>query len=83
MNPDIFTTILPGQVHFGFGAIGLVDDALNALGAERVFIVADPGVMTAGLVEPMVAPLKAANFARSRCGRCWRGVEQSGSSSGS
>jgi alcohol dehydrogenase class IV len=62
MKPDIFTTILPGQVHFGFGAIELVGEAVNALGAEGVFIVADPGVMTAGLVEPIVALLKAANL---------------------
>jgi alcohol dehydrogenase class IV len=62
MNPDIFTTILPGQVHFGFGAIELVGEAVNAFSAERVFIVADPGVITAGLVEPIAASLKAANL---------------------
>lgn len=62
MVPDIFTTILPGQVHFGFGAIELVAQEVNALCAERVFIIADPGVVSAGLVEPIVAPLKAANL---------------------
>ena len=62
MKPDIFTTILPAQVHFGFGAIELVAEAGNALDAERVFIVADPGVIAAGLVEPIAASLKAANL---------------------
>jgi alcohol dehydrogenase len=62
MKPDIFTTILPGHVHFGFGALERVGEAASALGAQRVFIVADPGVMTAGLVEPITASLKAANL---------------------
>lgn len=62
MNANIFTTILPRQVHFGFGAIELVGETANALGAKRVFIVADPGVITAGLVEPIAASLKAANL---------------------
>ena len=62
MNSDIFTTILPGQVHFGFGALKRVGEAANALGAEQVFIVADPGVITAGLVEPLTAALKADNL---------------------
>jgi len=62
MNPNIFTTILPRQVEFGFGAVERVGEAVNTLGAKSVFIVADPGVITAGLVEPIAASLKAAKL---------------------
>jgi alcohol dehydrogenase len=62
MNQNIFTTVLPGQVHFGFGAIGLVAEELRAMQARQVFIVADPGVIAAGLIEAVSAPLNAADL---------------------
>jgi alcohol dehydrogenase len=62
MNQNIFTSILPGQVHFGFGAAGLVAEALKALQARHAFIVADPGVIAAGLIEAVADPIKAADL---------------------
>ena len=48
MNQPIFTSVWPGQVHFGFGAIGLLAEELKAMQARHVFIIADPGVIAAG-----------------------------------
>jgi alcohol dehydrogenase len=62
MNQDIFTTVWPGQVHFGFGAVGLVAEELKAMHARHVFIVADPRVIAAGLIESIAAPLNAADL---------------------
>ncbi|MEW5959223.1 MAG: iron-containing alcohol dehydrogenase [Chloroflexota bacterium] len=62
MKPSISTYVWPGQTHFGFGAAGLTGQEAKARRARRVFIVADPGVVTAGLVEPVESSLKAAGL---------------------
>ena len=54
--------IWPGQVQFGFGAAGLVGQEARALQASHVFIIADPGVVAAGLTEPVIASLKVAGL---------------------
>ena len=54
----ISTYLWPGQVHFGFDAARLVGQEAQALGAKKVFVVADPGVIAAGLLEPVIASLK-------------------------
>jgi alcohol dehydrogenase class IV len=54
--------IWPGQVHFGFGAVDLVGREAKALPAGHVFVIADPGVVAAGLTEPVTASLKAAGL---------------------
>lgn len=60
MKPCISTYIWPGQTHFGFGAAGLAGREAKARRAKRVFIVADAGVVSAGLVEPIAVSLEAA-----------------------
>jgi alcohol dehydrogenase class IV len=50
-------------VRFGFGAAGLVGQEAKALQASQVFLIADPGVVAAGLTEPVEASLKAAGLA--------------------
>jgi alcohol dehydrogenase class IV len=55
--------IWPGQVHFGFGAARRVGQEAQAEGAKRVFVIADPGVVAAGLLEPVVESLQAAGLA--------------------
>ncbi len=62
MNP-ISTYIWPGQVHFGFGAAELVGQEAKTREAQQVFVVGDPGVIAAGLLEPVIASLKAAGLA--------------------
>jgi alcohol dehydrogenase len=55
--------IWPGQVHFGFGVARRVGQEALAEGARRVFVIADPGVAAAGLLEPITASLAAAGLA--------------------
>jgi alcohol dehydrogenase class IV len=54
--------IWPGQVKFGFGAAEQTGPEAKALHAGHVFVIADPGVVSAGLTEPVVASLKAARL---------------------
>ena len=54
--------IWPGQVQFGFDAAGLVGQEARARQASHVFIIADPGVVAAGLTEPVIASLKVAGL---------------------
>jgi alcohol dehydrogenase class IV len=54
--------IWPGQVHMGFGAARRVGAEARAEGARRVFIIADPGVVAAGLLEPVFESLRAAEI---------------------
>jgi alcohol dehydrogenase class IV len=55
--------IWPGQVHFGFGAARRVGQEAQAEGAKLVFVIADPGVVAAGLLEPIIESLEAAGLA--------------------
>jgi alcohol dehydrogenase class IV len=51
------TYLWPGKTVFGFGAAGLVGEEARTLGAGKVFVLADPGVVAAGVVEPVVGSL--------------------------
>src|SRR5689334_14502081 len=55
--------IWPGQVHFGFGAARRAGQEAKAEGASNVFVIADPGVVAAGLLAPVVESLAAAGLA--------------------
>jgi 4-hydroxybutyrate dehydrogenase len=55
--------IWPGQVHFGFGAALRVGQEAQAEGAAHVFVIADPGVVAAGLLDRVAESLKAAGLA--------------------
>lgn len=54
--------IFPDQVHFGFGTAQKAGAEAKADGARNVFVIADPGVVAAGLVEPVLASVKAAGL---------------------
>ena len=62
MEQSISTYIWPGQVHFGFGAVERVADEAMTYCGNHIFIIADPGVVAAGLMESVTAPLKAADL---------------------
>ena len=62
MKPQISSYLWPGQVDFGFGAVQRVAEAAKTHRAKHVFIIADPGVLAAKLVESVTAPLKAADL---------------------
>ncbi|HJZ48901.1 MAG TPA: iron-containing alcohol dehydrogenase, partial [Roseiflexaceae bacterium] len=55
--------IWPGQVHFGFGVARRVGEEAKTEGARNVFVIGDPGVAAAGLLDPIVESLAAAGLA--------------------
>jgi len=59
MDTKISTYVWPGDTHFGFGAAALTGREASAQGGRRAFILTDPGVSAAGLLEPVEASLKA------------------------
>ena len=52
---------IPTVMKHGPGAINTLADEVKALEMKRPLIVTDPGIVTAGLLERVAAPLKAAN----------------------
>jgi len=62
LKPSVSTYIWPGQTHFGFGAVDLVGEQAKSRQTKQVFILADPGVVQVGLVEPVTTALKAAGL---------------------
>jgi alcohol dehydrogenase class IV len=63
MTANISTYVWPGQTYFGFGAAKLVGQEARALGAKSAFILSDPGVIAARLLEPVMESLMAADLA--------------------
>ena len=59
METKISSYVWPGDTHFGFGAAGRTGREATAYNARRAFIVTDPGVAAAGLLEPVEESLKA------------------------
>ena len=57
--------IFPDQVYFGFGVAHRVGSELRAEGLQHAFIITDPGVVAAGLVEPIIASLTSAGLAHT------------------
>jgi len=55
-----FTVTQPTKIVFGNGVINQLADEVRALGGNRVFLVIDPGLKSAGLVDRVVAPLRDA-----------------------
>lgn len=53
-----FEFVLPTRINFGPGAAGQLTDELEALGAQKVLIVTDGGIVKAGLLDKITRPLK-------------------------
>ncbi len=60
MTTGIATYAWPGHTHFGFGAAGLAGEEARRLGTTAAFILTDPGVRAAGLVQPVLDSLAEA-----------------------
>jgi 4-hydroxybutyrate dehydrogenase len=58
----ITTFAFPTQIIFGPGAVNKTGEAIGGLGKERPLVVTDPGVVKAGLLERVLAPLKSSNL---------------------
>jgi alcohol dehydrogenase len=57
-----FEMVLRNRVLFGVGAIERLPELVAAAGGSRVFVVTDPGVRGAGIVDPILDRLAAAGF---------------------
>jgi hypothetical protein len=55
MTDNISTTVWPGPTHFGFGAAGMAGQEVRTLKADNVFILTDPGIISARLLEPVTS----------------------------
>lgn len=58
----IFRYEIPTAIEFGNGSINDLANHVKALGGTKVLIVADPGVVQAGIAERLKEPLNAANI---------------------
>jgi alcohol dehydrogenase len=58
-----FEMTLRNRVLFGVGEIGRLPEVVAAAGGSRAFVVTDPGVRAAGIVEPILVTLAAAGLA--------------------
>lgn len=70
MSNPIATYLWPGNTRFGYGAVAHAGTEAARLGARHAFILTDPGVLTAGLVEPVAASLSAAGVAHTVYSHC-------------
>jgi choline dehydrogenase len=61
--PHIRSFIIPTMMKHGLGAITTLADEARALGMKRPLVVTDGGIVKAGLLERVRAPLKAARLA--------------------
>jgi alcohol dehydrogenase len=57
-----FSFELPTRIEFGSGVISKVSEEVQNLGGKKVLIVADKGVIGAGLVKPVESSLNAAGI---------------------
>ncbi|MFC1523952.1 iron-containing alcohol dehydrogenase [Thermodesulfobacteriota bacterium] len=62
MNRDNFTINQPTRIRFGAGAISDLADVVHELGGSKVFLVVDPGLKKAGLLDSIIAPLDGAKM---------------------
>ena len=53
---------IPTDVHFGSGSTRSIPDHVGALGGRKVFVVTDPGVRAAGIVDKVTAGLESARL---------------------
>ena len=42
---------VPTDIHFGFGVVRTLAEHVRSFGADRVFLVTDPGIRSAGLLD--------------------------------
>jgi alcohol dehydrogenase len=57
-----YSFMLPTRIEFGQGSISKVGEEAKALGATRIMLVADKGVIGAGLTEPVEKELSKSNL---------------------
>lgn len=58
----VFRYEIPTVIEFGNGSIRKLPDHVRSFGGTKVFIVGDPGVVKAGVVERLTDSLQASNI---------------------
>jgi alcohol dehydrogenase len=57
-----FTVTQPTQIQFGAGSISNLAETVKNFNGSNVLLVVDPGLVKAGLISPITAPLKKAKI---------------------
>src|SRR3954449_7176781 len=60
---------IPTDIHFGFGIRRSLPERLKSLGARRAFLVTDPGLRTAGILDELIAILSEGAIEATACDR--------------
>jgi alcohol dehydrogenase class IV len=53
---------IPTDIHFGYGVLGSLPEIVRSLERHRVFVVTDPGVRSAGILEKVTSVLAQAGI---------------------
>jgi len=61
-TPQTFTVTQPTQIQFGAGSISNLAETVKSFNGSKVFLVVDPGLVKAGLISKVTAPLKNAKI---------------------
>ncbi len=71
MNVDVSQVFnflpVPTDIHFGCGVVRALPERLRAIGASKAFLVTDPGIRAAGILDEVTRPLEAAGIEFSIC----------------
>lgn len=60
---------IPTDIHFGFGIRRTLPERLKQVGARRAFLVTDPGLQTAGILDELIAILREGAVEATACDR--------------
>ena len=60
---------VPTDIHFGCGMVRTLPERIRALGGSRAFLVTDPGLRAAGLLDEITGILKAGGVEYAVCDR--------------
>ncbi|OPL08923.1 MAG: alcohol dehydrogenase [delta proteobacterium ML8_F1] len=55
-----FDFVLPSRIRFGRGVVRELPEVLNAMKIKKIMIVTDPGILAAGILEPILRALQDA-----------------------
>ncbi len=50
---------VPTDIHFGFGVVSLLTQRVRSFGTARVFVITDPGIRSAGILDMVLTLLSA------------------------
>jgi len=53
---------VPTDIHFGFGVVRSLAERVHSFGCNRVFLVTDAGIRSAGILDPVLALFSAAGI---------------------